>query len=154
MKNKNWKQELKAHFDNLRVIESCKAESLLKFEQFCEFIAELAFESLSGELKAKGVRSKIRKEKGRSIGLEIRVPGPRPGNFEYRLILPRNSVDLKMTLRTRGRWADKPEAQETAEPFMEGEDSAIVLKTAKETIILDVIERYRNFVYAGLTSPD
>jgi hypothetical protein len=154
MKKKNWEHELKSHFDNLRVIENCKAEALVKFEQFCEFIAELAFESLADELKTKGVRSKIRKEKGRSIGLEIRVPGPRPGNFEYRLILPRNSVDLKMTLRTKGRWADKPETQETTEPFMEGVDSAIVLKAAKENVILDVIERYRNFVYAGLTSPD
>lgn len=154
MKNKNWEQELKSHFDNLRVIENCKAETLLRFEQFCEFIAELAFEALAAGLKAKGVRSRIGKEKGRSVGVEIRIPGPRPGWFEYRLILPRNSVDLKMTLRIKGRWADKPEAQETTEAFMEGVDSAIVLKTAKENVILDVIERYRNFVYAGLTSPD
>ena len=154
MKKKNWEHELKSHFDNLRVIENCKAETLVKFEQFCEFIAELAFESLADELKTKGVRSRIRREKGRFIGLEIRIPGPRPGSFEYRLVLPRNSVDLKMTLRTSGRWTDRAEAEETGEPFMEGTDSAIVLKTAKETIILDVIERYRNFVYAGLTSPD
>ena len=154
MKNKNWEYELKSHFDNLRVIQSCKAETLLKFEQFCEFIVELAFEALSGELKAKGVRSKIRKHKSRSIGMEIRIPGPRPGWFEYSLTLPRNSVDLKMTLRTRGRWADRTEAEETVEAFMESADSARVLKTAKEDIILDVIERYRDFVYAGLTSPD
>jgi len=154
MKNKNWEKELQSHFDNLRVIENCKTETLQRFEQFCEFIAELAFEALASGLKAKGVRSRIRKEKGRSIGMEIRIPGPRPGWFEYRMILPRNSVDLRMTLRTRGRWADKAEPQETAEPFMEGVDSAAVLKTAKEDLILDIIEHYRNFVYAGLTSPD
>lgn len=145
---------MKSHFENLRVIENCKAETLLRFEQFCEFIVELAFEALAEELKEKGIRSKIRKDKHRSIRFEIRIPGPRIGSFAYELALPRNSVELKMTLYTWGKWAGRKDAEEKTESFLEGMDPVAVLKMPKEDIILDVIERYRNFVYAGLTSPD
>ena len=46
----DWKKELANHFENVRVIELCQAETVGQFDNFCEFIAEPAFESLAEEM--------------------------------------------------------------------------------------------------------
>ena len=42
-----------------------------KFDQFCEFIAEPAYESLKEELKQYNIKSGFNKEKGKSINFQI-----------------------------------------------------------------------------------
>ena len=48
---KNWKENLASFFEGYRIIERSKEETLKNFDQFCEFVAEPAFENLQEELK-------------------------------------------------------------------------------------------------------
>ena len=42
----DWKLNLANYFEELRILRESKQEALDNFNQFCEFIAEPAFESL------------------------------------------------------------------------------------------------------------
>ena len=54
----DWKKDLASFFEEYAIIETSKKETLDDFDQFCEFIAEPAFENLSGALKELGIKSK------------------------------------------------------------------------------------------------
>jgi len=56
MPERDWKEALAKCFEELRVIEECKGETPENFKQFCEFIAEPAFESLAEELRRQADR--------------------------------------------------------------------------------------------------
>ena len=43
----DWRSDLTACFEDLKVVERCREEALEHFSQFCEFVAEPAFESLA-----------------------------------------------------------------------------------------------------------
>jgi len=148
----DWKKDLAGFFEEYAIIETSKKEALDDFDQFCEFISEPAFENLSSELKAFGIRSKTRKNRGRSITFLINFPGSRIDNFHYAICLPKNSIQLRLTLRIRGRKTQKDALEEKMLPFMDGVNPAGVLKLKKEDIIKDVIQRYRQFVLESLTS--
>lgn len=148
----DWKKDLAGYFEEYAIIETSKKETFDDFAQFCEFIVEPAFEILSGELKEFGIRSKARRIKGKSITLLINFPGSRIDNFHYAICLPKNSIELRLTLRIRGRKSRKNVLEEKPLPFMDSINPVGVLKLKKEDIILDIIRHYRNFVLESLTT--
>jgi hypothetical protein len=154
MGDKDWKTGLKNHFENMRILEKCQAEAVLHFDQFCEFIVEPAFEALTDEIASFGVKARSQRTKGRDIRLSLSFPGSKDEQFHYRISIPRNSVELRLALATRGRRNLKTDYKTTEETFMPDLGPAEVLKLAKEDVILDVIEHYRNFCYEALTTPD
>jgi len=154
MGNIDWKTELTNHFENIRVIERCQTETILHFDQYCEFIAEPAFESLADELALFRIKSRQQKTKGHDIRFVICFPGTKDEQFQYRVALPKNAVELRLKLQVRARRTPKTDYQTTEEDFMPGLSPLEVLKMEKDDVIHDVIEHYRNFCYAALTSPD
>ncbi|NIM91074.1 MAG: hypothetical protein GTO17_09015 [Candidatus Aminicenantes bacterium] len=153
MAKTDWKDELASLLDDLRVIDECKVEAPEKFNQFCEFIAESSFEGLSEELRSYGIKSKIRREKGKSIAFEVNFPQSRVDNFHYVIRLPNNAVDLKLRLLIRGRKDKKSQIEEKEVPFMEHIKPSDVLKLPKEELILDVIKQYKKFISEALIYP-
>jgi len=154
MGNKDWKTELKNHFENMRILEKCQAETSIHFEQFCEFIVEPAFEALVDEIASYGVKARFQKSKGRDIRLSLSFPGSKDEQFHYKISIPRDSVELRLALMTKGRKNLKSDYKTTEEAFMPDLGPAEVLKLTKDDLILDVLEHYRNFSYEALTTPD
>lgn len=154
MTHKAWIDELRKYFEDLRIIEKAKAETLESFSQFCEFIAEPAFESLAEEMKEYGIRVRFRKEKGWAIHFDLSFPDSKIDNFHYRIVLPRNSLELKLRLVLKGRKGKRVPLEEKADDFMKDLAPAAVMKLAKEDLIRDIIERYRDFNLTALTSTD
>lgn len=154
MGKRDWKMELRGHFDNVRVLERCQAEAVAQFAQFCEFIAEPAFENLTDELALHGVKSRHQKTRVPDIRFIICFPGTKEDQFHYRVSLPKNAVDLRLKLTIRGRRTPKAEYQVSEEVFLPDRDAAEILKMDKTEVIFDVIEYYRKFCYEALTSPD
>jgi len=154
MGNKDWKTELKNHFENVRILEKCQAETLIHFEQFCEFIVEPAFEALVDEISSYGVKGRFQKTKGRDIRISLSFPGSKDEQFQYRISIPRYSVELRLALTTKGRKNLKADYKTAQEIYMPHLSPAEVLKLTRDDVILDVLEHYRNFSYEALTSPD
>jgi hypothetical protein len=154
MAGESWKDELRKHFESIKLVEKAKADTLESFSQFCEFIAEPAFESLQEEMKEYDVKVKFHAGKGGSIGFELSFPGSNTDQFHYRIVLPKNAYELKLGLVLRGRKSKSAPLNETLLDFMKGLAPAEVMKISKEDMIRDVIERYRDFTLAATTSPD
>ncbi len=150
----DWKEDLTNFFEEFSIIETSKKEALEDFDQFCEFIAEPAFESLAEALKELGIKSKSKRTKGRSISFQINFPGSRNDNFQYIICLPKNSLELRLKLRIKGRKNKKSVIGEKEESFMEAVNPSGVLKLKKEDIIQDVIRQYRNYILEALTSSE
>jgi len=151
MTETDWKDDLAGLLKDLRVIEECKGETPEKFNQFCEFIAEPSFESLSKELKKYGIKSKFRTQKGKWIAFEVNFPKSRLDNFHYIVCLPKNSLELKLKLRIRGRRSKRSLIEEKEEPFMGNVLPSEILKLPKEKLIHDVIKHYRGFSLKALS---
>jgi hypothetical protein len=154
MGNTDWKTELKDHFENVRILAKCQAETLIHFEQFCEFIVEPAFEALAEEIASFGVKLRFQKSKGRDIRLSLSFPGSKDEQYQYKIVLPKNSVELRLGLVTKGRKNLKTDYKTEEGEYKPGLSSAAVLKLSKEDVIRDVLEHYRDFSYKALTSPD
>lgn len=154
MAKTDWKDELANFMDDLRVVDECKAEAPEKFNQFCEFIAESSFDGLSEELRNYGIKSKVRKDKGKSIGFEVSFPKSKVDNFHYIIRLPNNALDLKLRLLIRVRKNKKSRIEEKEVPFMKHIRPSEVLKLAKEELIQDVIKHYKKFIYEALIHPE
>jgi len=154
MEENGWRKSLSNFLEDLRIIEECKGETPENFNQFCEFIAEPSFESLSEELRKYGIKSEYRIKKRKWISFEVKFHKSRIDNFHYIIILPKNSVELKLKLRTRGRRTKKSLIEEKEEPFMKDVLPSEILKLPKDDLILDVIKHYRSFSYEILTKTD
>lgn len=154
MGNKDWQAELRGIFENTRILEKSKHETVVHFEQFCEFIVEPGFESLAEAISEYGVKLRVQKTKNRDIRLSLSFARSKDDQFHYRLFLPKNSVELRLGLVTRGRKTPKADLKSREEDFMPGLSPAEILKLTKEDVILDVLEHYRNFIYEALTTPD
>jgi hypothetical protein len=153
MAEENWQEELRRAFDELTRIEKRKKETLADLGHFYEFIAEPAFESLVQELRSYKIRARYGQTKGRSILFVMNFPGSRIDSFHYSLVLPRNSVELKLGLRLKGRRSPRALLEEREVAFLEAVPPAEVLKMSKETLILDIIHRYEDFMREARTSP-
>lgn len=150
----DWKKDLANHFENVRVIELCQAETVGQFDQYCEFIAEPAFEALSEELARYKIKSEQIKSKGRSIRFVICFPNLKDEQFHYRIALPKNAVELRLKLQIMSRPTPKAEYQTTDEDFMPGLFPFKVLRMDKDEVVADVVKHYTAFCYKALTSPD
>ena len=147
-----WKKDLSGFFEEYAIIETSKKETLDDFDQFCEFIAEPAFENLSEAFKHFEINSKSQRIRGKSITFKINFPGSRIDNFHYSICLPKNSIELRLTLRISGRKNKRSIMEEKPFPFMDNINPAGVLKLKKEDIIHDTIQHYRDFVLEALTT--
>jgi len=150
MKEPAWKKDLSSFFEDVVVIAKCQQETLNDFDQFCEFIVEPAFESLAEELKKYKIKSKIKRTKNKNITFQINFPSSSIDNLSYVIYLPKNSVELKLKLRLKGRKNKNYVPETKEEPFMAQFKPSELLKLPKEEIIQDVIEHYKNFIYQTL----
>jgi hypothetical protein len=151
---KDWKENLASFFDGYRIIERSKEDTIKNFDQFCEFVAEPAFESLGEELTNYRITSKIKRDKGKSVTFQINFPKSKVENFLYIIKFPKNSLELQLKLYTRGRKDIHSPMEETQGRFMQDVAPSEILKLKKEDLILDVIEHYRNFCFKAATQTD
>lgn len=154
MKEEKWMKELNRYFEDLRIIEKCQQETRDHFDQFCEFIVEPAFEALEQALEAKGIKVKYDRRKNNFIHLQINFPDSKIDNFHYTIVLPPNSIELRLMLKTAGRKNKKAPLAERERPFMPEVKPEDVLKLGKEEVIVDIIQKLKEFNYAAKTSPD
>ena len=150
MKEPAWKKILSDFFEDIEIISKCQQQTLNDFDQFCEFIAEPAFESLADELKKYKIKTKIKKAKNKNIAFQINFPGSSIDNLTYIIYLPKNSIELKLKLRLRGRKSKNSLPETKEEFFMPQLKAEELLKLPKEEIIQDIIEHYKNFNYQSL----
>ena len=150
----DWKLNLANYFEELRILQQSKQEALENFIQFCEFVAEPAFESLQEELQEYHLRCRIKHERGRNITLSIFFRKSRIENFQYIIQLPKNALELTLRLRIRGRKNKSTHFQESEHPFMEKIEPREVLKLEKAALIQDVIEHFRHFNFEAFTASD
>ncbi len=101
-----------------------------------------------------GVKSRHEKAGAREVRLTINFPGKKIDQYQYRICLPKNAVETRLILTTKGRKKPTSEYEVKEEGFMPSLGPAEVLKVTKEDIILDVLEHYKNFIYEALTAPD
>lgn len=153
MKERDWKQEIRDHMENVRIIERCRVETLGHFEQFCEFIAEPAAEDLATELAEYRIRALHRKVKDREFAFMLCFPGSKDQQFRYRIVLPANSVELKLDLVVEARRSRRADFTSKTDRFMPGLKTEEVLKLDKSDIILDLLDRYKSFIYETMTTP-
>lgn len=146
-----WKANLASCFEEIRIIKISKKETIENFDQFCEFVVEPAFETLKEEFKQYGIKAKIEKSPGKSISFRINFPKSRADNFHYMIFLPKNSLELVVKLKVRGRRDKWSPSQEKSMPFLEDPRPKDVFKINKTDLIQDVIEQYRNFNFEALT---
>lgn len=154
MADSEWQDSLTSLLEELRLIEELKGETPENFNQFCEFIAEPAFESLSKELRRYGIKSKFRRKKRKLISITVNFPRSSIDNFHYIITLPKNSVQLKLKLAIKGRKTKKSVIEEKNLPFMKDIFPSEVLKISKEDLIKDVIKHYKNFTYEASTKTE
>lgn len=144
---KDWTENLSKLYQEIQILENSKKEACEYFNQFCEFIAEPAFESLEDELKKYGVRAKLKRNKSHSIVFQINFPKSRIEHFHYILDLPQDSLELKLKLRVKVRKKKTSLPVEKELPFMTEMSPPDILKLQKEDLLQDIIEHYRQFVF-------
>jgi len=138
-------------FESIEVLERCKQEARENFKQFCEFIAEPAFEALAEEMKTYKIRSKSWTRKGSSTGIHFDFPNGGVESFQYVIVLPVNAVQLKLRLQLKGKKSPQAPLDESEEAFMDKVPPDRVLKISKEELLYDIVEKFRNYTYAALT---
>ena len=154
MGDKDWEANLEELIEELKIIKNSKEESIEGFDQFCEFIAEPAFERLSDELRRFKIKARHRREKPNSIHFWMNFPRSSIDEFHYIVFLPKDSIELKLKLRIRGRPDKKSPLQDNEEDFMKEVTASKVLKVSYEDLINDVLEQYRKFKYSILPQPE
>ncbi len=154
VKKDKWRGLLEDCFEKIRLIEKCQAETRENFAQFCEFIAEPAFETLSETLREYGIKGRFRKENLGSICFDVSFPKTKATQFAYEIHLPKNSIQLKLKLRLLGRKDRKSPFREWTEAFMPQIDPERLLAVTKEELIEDIINHYRDFMIEILTSAE
>ncbi|MGB7297018.1 MAG: hypothetical protein WBC70_15645 [Candidatus Aminicenantales bacterium] len=152
MSAEDWKDRLRMLIDSVSVLERCQRETRENFKQFCEFIAETAFESLAEEMKEHKIKAKFWTESGKSTGIRLDFPSSRVPAFHYIVSLPPNSVQMKLRLQVKGPASTDGPSQDIEKVFMESLPPDRILKVGKEDFLEDIIEHFKNYVYTALTS--
>jgi hypothetical protein len=150
----DWKLNLANYFEELRILQESHQEAVDNFRQFCEFIAEPAFESLEEEFQQYAIRSKIVHQRGKSIALSINFSKSRIENLQYIILLPKQSLELRLRLKIRGRKNKSSPFQQKELPFMEKIPAREILKLEKAVLIQDVIEHFRHFNFEAFTTAE
>lgn len=152
MSAKDWKDRLRMFVDSVSILERCQYETRENFKQFCEFIAETAFESLAEELRDYKIKSKFWTETGKSTGIRMDFPSSRVPSFHYIISLPLNSVQMQLRLQIKGPVSSDGASKDIDKVFMESVPPDKVLKIGKEELIADIIEHFKDYVFMALTS--
>ena len=108
-----WKANLASCFEEIRIIQISQKETIENFDQFCEFVAE---------------------SPGKSITLRINFPKSRVDKFHYVIFLPKNSLELMVRLKIRGRKDKRSPVQEENMPFLEEPQPKDVFKINKSDL--------------------
>jgi hypothetical protein len=153
MAERNWRDDTKNLFEDLSIIEISKKETIENFDQFCEFIAEPAFENLADELKNYKIKARFKRKRD-SIHFWMNFYHSKVDDFHYIISLPKNSIELKLKLAVKGRLNKKSPLVEKELQFMKNVDSSEVLKVKLEELIEDVLDQYRKFKYEALSKPE
>jgi hypothetical protein len=148
----DWKDRLRIFFESIEILERCQVETRENFIQFCEFITEPAFEALVEEMKQYKIKCKFWTRKGKSTGIQFDFPGSSVDRFHYVISLPKNSVQMRLRLQIKGRKTPQAPLEEWEEGFMEKVPPERLMKIDKEELLNDIVERFRNYTYAALTS--
>ncbi len=149
---KNWKETLAKCFEDIQILVTSIYETREKFDNFCEFIAEPALENLKEELASYKVGSKIQKIKGYSLSFQTNFVKSSICQFQYKVYLPKNSIQLNLNSRIGGRKNKKGSMEEQECSFMDGISPLAVMDFSKEDFILEVIRQYRNFLFTATVS--
>jgi hypothetical protein len=153
MVKRDWRDDTKDLFEDLSIIEISKKETLDNFDQFCEFIAEPAFENLADELKIYKIKARFKRKRD-SIHFMMNFYHSNIDDFHYIVSLPKNSIELKLKLTIKGRSNKKSPLAEKELQFMKDLDSSEVLKLRLEDLIKDVLDQYRKLKYEALSKPE
>ena len=151
---KNWKEELAKCFEDNQILISSIRETREKFESFCEFIAEPAFEQLKEELDVYKIGAKIHKIKGQLISFQTNFAKSSINQFQYTVFLPKNSIKLALRADIGGRKSKKGMVEMNEYPFMEGMAPSSVMDIAQEDFIHEVIRHFRNFIFSSTVSAE
>ena len=130
----HWKTKMARFIEEFRIIESSISETKLDFTNFCEFIAEPAFESLGEELKQYGMSAKIEKIKEKSITLFIYFPKSNIEDFYFTIYLPENAVELSLRKQTGDVKQRKSSADVLDTPFLNGAMPTSRVRTAARAL--------------------
>ncbi len=149
---KNWKEILAKCFEDIQILVTSIYETREKFENFCEYIAEPALENLKEELESYKVGAKIQSVKGHSLSFQTNFVKSSISQFQYKVYLPKNSIQLNLNFRVGGRKNKKDLMEEQEYPFMGGIAPLAVMDISKEDFILEVIRHYRNFLFTSTVS--
>ena len=152
MSENTWKDRLRAVGEDFELLKKCKRATLENFQQFYEFIAEPAFESLRLEFRRYRIRASYGRLKKRAAYFRVNFARSGADNFYYILSLPRNAVEMRLKLFVRGRKTPQAALEDREELFMPGLMPAEVLKLEREALIMDVIARYQEFNYRAKTA--
>jgi len=154
MDDQSWRTDLKACFEDLQVIEKCRAEALERFSEFVAYVAEPAFEALEGEFQAFRVKTRYRTLQGVATHFEIRFPKSRIDQFHYILWMPKNAVELKLKLTVRGRRTPTGPLEEKTIPLIQKVTAKEILKLEIDALAQDIVARYRKFLFDGVLDAD
>lgn len=149
---KDWKAELAGYFDELRILEKCQVDARENFDQFCEFIAEPAFELLTREFHEYGIKAKFWKTKGRKVTFQVDFPRSGVDNFHYIIELPKNSLEMRPRLQIQGRRNRRSRLVDHTFAFLPEIQAPELLRLEKEVLIRDIIRHYRDFNFEGLAN--
>jgi hypothetical protein len=150
----DWRSDLTGCFEDLKVVQRCRAEALEQFSQFCEFVAEPAFEVLAEEFLQYKVKSRFWKAEGKSIHFEVRFPRSQTDHFHYILWMPKNSVELKLKLTIKSRKTPQSELEERTVPFIEKVPPNEILGLDRDALAQDVVARYKKCLYESAAATE
>ncbi len=150
----NWKETLAKCFEDIQILVASINETREKFDYFCEFIAEPALENLKEELASYKVGAKIQSIKGNSISFQTNFVKSSVSQFQYKVYLPKNSIQLNLNSRVGGRKNKKGLIEEQECPFMDGLAPSSVMDISQEDFIHEVIRHYRNFLFTSTVSAE
>jgi hypothetical protein len=154
MAKPEWKSEIGSCFDDLRILEKCRAEVGAHFTRFYESVAEPAFLDLAGEFKRYKVRCRYERTKDNHLRLEASFPGRREAQFEYSLWVPPKAVEFSLRLTVQGRTAPRGAIMEKTFPFLPSLPVKDILAMLPEELAHDFVARYKRFVTDAALTPD
>lgn len=146
MTKPDWKEEIRSCFDDLRILERCRAEVNHQFAYFSDAVVEPAFAGVAAELRLHKVRCKFWRTRDKTLHFQASFPGRSETQFEYILSAPKRAVELVLTLTVRGRPSPETEAQEKSFPFLPRTSASEILKMDKDDLAHDIVARYKLYV--------
>ncbi|MDD8025374.1 MAG: hypothetical protein PHI34_02590 [Acidobacteriota bacterium] len=146
MTKPDWKDDIQACFDDLRILERCRNEVDGQFASLSDTAVEPAFAGVAEELKRYGVRCKYWRTREKALHFQAAFPGRSEVQFEYILSAPAKAVDLTLVLTVRGRPSPGGETQEKSFPFLPRTPAVEILKMDKDDLAHDIVARYKRYV--------